>query len=228
MAVRLARASKQPRLPQPHFGPARCMMMWPISPADSRSPRQSLPRWTKPLPMPVPTQMYSALVAFRAEPSQVSPRAPKLPSLPTMMGTLKRAFKSVPSATPVNCMFGATTTSPWSGSTTPGTATPMAVRSPAAMPPFCRASAMHFSSAATTRSGPPLRGVGHFSRPMISPDSRTKRRLHLRAADVHAQIQPPRAVALFLHGNHHCSIGRWWNPGALGCLGLRSWALGSL
>ena len=70
-------------------------------------------------------------------------------------------------------MFGATTTSPRSGSTTPGTAMPMAVRSSAEMPPLRIMSSMHFSMAATTRSGPPLRGVGHFSRPMISPDSGT-------------------------------------------------------
>ena len=101
MAVRLARASKQPRLPQPHFGPPMCMIMWPISPADSRSPRQSLPCCTKPLPMPVPTQMYRALRALRAEPSQVSPRVPKLPSLPMTIGAWKRAFQQRPMATPV-------------------------------------------------------------------------------------------------------------------------------
>ena len=173
MAVRLARASKQPVLPQPHFGPPRCIIMWPISPADSRSPRHSLPRWTKPLPMPVPTQIYSALWAFRADPSQVSPSAPKFPSLPMAMGALKRASNSEPRSTPVNRMFGATTTRPQSGSTTPGTAIPMAVRSLGLMPPFWTMSSMHVSMAATTRSGPPLRGVGHFSRPTISPDSRT-------------------------------------------------------
>ena len=89
------------------------------------------------------------------------------------MGALKRASNSEPRATPVKRMFGATTTMPRSGSTTPGTAMPMAVRSPGLMPPLRTMSSMHFSMAATTRSGPFFRGVGHFSRPMISPDSRT-------------------------------------------------------
>ena len=87
-------------------------------------------------------------------------------------------------------MFGATTTSPRSGSTTPGTAMPTAVRSPAVMPPLRTMSSMLFSMAATTRSGPPFRGVGHFSRPMISPDSRTQRTLYLGSAHVHPQVQP--------------------------------------
>ena len=42
--------------------------MWPISPADSRAPRQSFPFRTIPAPIPVPTQIPTALAAFRAEP----------------------------------------------------------------------------------------------------------------------------------------------------------------
>ena len=43
--------------------------------------------------MPVPTQMYSALLALRAEPSHVSPSAPKLPSLPMTIGRLEAGLQ---------------------------------------------------------------------------------------------------------------------------------------
>ncbi len=173
MAVRLARASRQPWLPQPHLGPPICITMCPISPADSLAPRHNFPLRTIPLPIPVPTRIAIALDACRAEPSQASPKAPRLQSFPKTTGTLKWASRCDPRATPVRFMFGVTITRAVSGSTTPGTATPMAVSRTVPGAVSKSTFSIAFSMATTTRSAPSSRGVVILSRARTVPDSST-------------------------------------------------------
>ena len=173
MAVRLARASRQPRFPQPHFGPPICMTMWPISPADSRAPRQSLPFCTKPAPMPVPTQMPTALRACRAEPSQVSPSVPRLPSLPTATGTWKRPSRCGADRHARQAHVGRDHHAGGVRIDHAGDGDTQAVRSAVATFAFFSTSSMTFSITARTCSGPPVRGVGRRSCWTIPPDSRT-------------------------------------------------------
>jgi len=147
--------------------------MWPISPADSRDPRHSFPLRTNPPPMPVPTRMATALRARRAEPSQLSPRAPRLQSLPRTTGTRKRPSRWDPISTPVSAMLAVKMTRPASGSTTPGMAIPMAVSSAGSIRSRIRSVSMVRSTAATACSGPPSRGVVERSRLWIAPLSST-------------------------------------------------------
>jgi hypothetical protein len=67
MAVRLARASKQPLLPQPHLGPPTSRTMCPISPAVRLKPLNRRPSRMMPAPMPVPRKMPTMWRGLPAE-----------------------------------------------------------------------------------------------------------------------------------------------------------------
>ena len=69
------------------------------------------------------------------------------------------------------------------------------------MPPLRIMSSMHFSMAATTRSGPALARRGTLFPADDLARLADQRGLHLRAADVHAQIEPlslARIVVFFM------------------------------
>ncbi len=70
-------------------------------------------------------------------------------------------------------MLGVTTTWPDFGSTTPGTATPMAVRSVVSSLAWVSTSCITVSIIDNTCSGPPVRGVDCRCLPRMAPDSLT-------------------------------------------------------
>ena len=191
MAVRLARASKQPRLPQPHFGPPICMMMCPISPADSRSPRHNRPLVTNPAPMPVPTQMSNGAsgLAGGAEPglavgAQVAVVADGHGHVEA--GLQVRADRHAREA---HVRRDHDIARLRLDDARHGDADGRQVGR------FQLGLVEHFAgspfrSVAKTFSGPPVRGVDCRCLPRMIPDSLTKRGLNLRAADINAQIKP--------------------------------------
>ena len=113
-------------------------------------------------------------------------------------------------------MLGVTMTRAVSGSTTPGTATPMAVNWSAAEFPFASTSPMTFSMSAITCSGPPVRGVGAFSRWQHRAVFLDQRGLHLRGADVHAEVKPALCIRASVCFHRHLSCRKINAPGAWG------------
>ena len=99
---------------------------------------------------------------------------PRLPSLPTATGTWKRPSRWAPIDTPVRLMLGVTTTRADFGSTTPGTATPIAVRSAVAtLALFSTSCDDRFDHRQDLlRSAGPRRRLPLLAR-TIPPDSRT-------------------------------------------------------
>ena len=125
MAVRLARASKQPLLPQPHFSsePAS-MTMWPISPAVRLKPPKSFPSRMTPAPMPVPMKMPTTCLNLPLSCRSKTPSAQTLQSFSMKTGTSSSFSRSFFNGTSVHRRFGAKRTLPDSGSTAPGAPRP--------------------------------------------------------------------------------------------------------
>ena len=128
MAVRLASASKQPRLPQLHFGPPTSITMWPISPAVPLWPEYNLPSRMMPPPMPVPRKMPTTCRGldneFRFKDSQYRRVAVVLHDTPARQVAFPGSFSA---ATSSHRRFGAKMTRPASASTVPGAPMPAAL-----------------------------------------------------------------------------------------------------
>ena len=112
MAVRLARASKQPRLPQLHLGPPTSMTMCPISPAVPLKPEYNLPSTIMPPPMPVPMKMPIMWRGLDCSSFSKTPSVALLQSFSTETGTPNCFSRIFFSGTSCHCRFGAKMTRP--------------------------------------------------------------------------------------------------------------------
>src|SRR3990172_2449245 len=121
-----ASASRWPCWPQPHKAPPGLTSMCPSSPARPLAPRTSRPLAMTPPPMPVLIVRYSMSSDPRAAPYRPSARAATLASFPKMIGTLKCCWRSaLRGMSNQPGTFGASKTTPSTGSSGPGTPTPI-------------------------------------------------------------------------------------------------------
>ena len=152
MAAPAAKASTQPRLPQPQGGPSGSMTWWPSSPARPWGPKRRRPSTTTPPPTPVPRVRQITVEQPAAAPMRLSARVKERASLMSATGTPRRPASGPPTSRPAQAggRLGRSTARPDASSNSPGTPTPAAATGP------CSATS---------------RAPAAASRPMTSPGS---------------------------------------------------------
>ena len=158
MAEPDTRVSRQPSWPHAQRAPPGSTITWPISPASPRAPRWSRPWRTTPAETPVPTARYARSSTSPTTRRRWRPSAAARTSFSTTHGRPKRASRPPPSGRSDQPRLTASVTAPVSGSTRPGTPTPIAAMSSGVAPAWARAPSTTAAISSTARSWAPAGG----------------------------------------------------------------------
>ncbi len=125
--------------------------------------------------MPVPTNTQANSPMPFPAPNSLSPRAATSTSLPSAMGTWKRACNGSRSGTRPSPppRLGAARSTPAAGSTCPATPSPMPLTCLARSPGASASTLLMFSATAATTASAPTGGLGILTRLTMRPDSQS-------------------------------------------------------